>query len=100
MKTKSNGWYWIGILALVAGLALYASKKNMVEVYLNYQQSEVDLQKLDTELHALEHEKLELERKVQGLGTDLLTVETTIRKDSGRVRKGETVYRIDLPKAD
>jgi cell division protein FtsB len=97
MRQSTNGWYWIGLLALVAGMAFYASERDLIGVHEDYKESEVHLQVLDEQVQALEIEKRQLERKVQGLGTDPLIVETEIRKATGRVRKGETVYRVELP---
>lgn len=100
MKQQTNGWYWIALLALLAGMAYYASEKDLIGVHENYLESEVALEELDARVNALEIEKVQQEKKVRGLNTDPLIAETEIRKATGHVREGETVYRVTLPETD
>ena len=100
MKSQTNGWYWIALLAMLAGLAFYASEKDLIGVHEDYLESEIELEELDAQVHALEIEKAQHERKVYGINTDPLIAETEIRKATGHVREGETVYRVTLPETD
>ena len=85
---------------MMAGLAFYASEKDLIGVHEDYLESEVQLEELDAQVHALELEIVRQERKVQGLNSDPLIAETEIRKTTGHVREGETVYRVTLPETD
>ncbi|MFP6598211.1 MAG: septum formation initiator family protein [Candidatus Hydrogenedentota bacterium] len=100
MRSKTNGWYWTGLLAMFAGLTFYASEKNLVELYHDYENSEKQLVELDGRIVELEVEKARLERKIVGLDTDPLIVEMAIRKNTGHIRKGETIFRVEVPSND
>lgn len=82
---------------MVAGLAFYASEKDLIGLYQGYQESEERLVVLDKQIVELEQEKAGLELKIVGLDTDPLVVETAIRKNTGHVREGETIYRVEIP---
>jgi cell division protein FtsB len=97
LSQKSNGWYWIGILALMAGIVYYADAKDIIGVHEDYVQSEVKLETLSTEVEDLEEKKDTLNREIKKLGADSFSMEKRIRLDGERVRKDETVYRIELP---
>ena len=97
MTSNSNGWYWIGLLVIFAGMATYASEKNLITLYHSYQESEEQLVQLDDEIVQLKVQKAKLERKIKGLDTDPLVVEMAIRKNTGHVREGETIYRVEIP---
>jgi cell division protein FtsB len=97
MTSKSNGWYWIGLLVVFAGMATYASEKNLVGLYHGYQESEEELLQLDDEIVRLEAQKANLEHKIEGLDTDPIVVEMAIRRNTGHVREGETIYRVEIP---
>jgi cell division protein FtsB len=98
MRSSTNGWYWIGLLAIFAGLAFYASEKDLIGLYHGYEESESHLVELDEEIVSLEREKARLEQKIEGLDHDALVVETAIRMNTGHVREGETIYQVELPK--
>ena len=97
MAAKTNGWYWITLLALVAGLALYASERDLPSLYQSYTKSTQKLQALDDRAQGLERQKLQLEHNIMGLDTDSVIQESAIRKNTRHVRKGETIYRVELP---
>lgn len=97
MRSKTNGWYWIGLLVMFAGLTFYASEKDLVELYHGYRNSEERLVELDDRIVELGQEKADLERKIVGLDTDPVVVEMAIRKNTGHVRKGETIFRVEIP---
>ena len=82
---------------IFAGMAMYASEKNLIGLYHSYQESEEQLIQLDEEIVQLENKKAKLERKIEGLDTDPLIVEMAIRKNTGHVREGETIYRVEIP---
>lgn len=100
MTQKSNGWYWTGILALMAGIVYYADAKDIIDVHEDYVQSEVKLETLSTEVEDLEEKKATLNREIEKLGTNSFSMEKRIRLDGERVRKDETVYRIELPEKE
>ena len=97
MAAKSNGWYWFSLLALVAGLALYASERDLPGLYEEHTESTLELQALEHDAQRLEREKVSLEHKIKGLDTDKVIQESAVRKTTGHVRDGETIYRIPLP---
>mgnify|MGYP002530239336 CR=1 FL=1 len=82
---------------MFAGLTFYASERNLAGLYQGYQAGEMQLVELDVRIAELEQEKVRLERKIVGLDTDPLIVEVAIRKNTGHIRKGETIFRIEMP---
>ena len=82
---------------MFAGLTFYASEKGLVGLYHGYRNSEERLVELDDRIVELGREKADLERKIVGLDTDPLVVEMAIRKNTGHVRKGETIFRVEIP---
>ena len=97
MAAKSTGWYWLSLLVLVAGLALYASERDLPGIYEGYSESKIELQTLGDKAQRLEREKVQLEHRIMGLDTDAVIQESAIRKSTGRVRKDEIIYRVELP---
>ena len=97
MAPRTNGLYWFTLLALMAGLALYASERDLPLLYQDYTQSTQKLQALEDDAQSLEREKLQLEHKIMGLDINSVVQESAIRKNTGHVRKGETIYRVELP---
>ena len=97
MAPKTNGWYWITLLAMMAGLALYASERNLPGLHDGYTKSSQQLQTLEETAQRLEREKLRLEHKIMGLDTDSVIQESAIRKNTKHIRKDETVFKVDLP---
>ncbi len=97
MAAKSNGWYWFSLLALVAGLALYASERDLPGLYEDHTERTIKLQALEDDAQRLERKKVSLEHKIMGLDTDKVIQESAVRKTTGHVRDGETIYRIPLP---
>jgi cell division protein FtsB len=82
---------------MFAGLAFYASEKDLIGLYYGHQGSEERLLNLERDIAELEVEKKQLERKISGLDTDPVLIEMAIRRNTGHVRKGETVYRVEIP---
>jgi len=82
---------------MFAGLALYASEKDLIGLYYSYESSEEQLVVLQDDIEGLELTKLQLERAVSGLDTVPLLRESAIRKNTGDVREGDTIYLIKLP---
>ena len=74
----------------------------MAKVYEDYQESRVQVEGLDERVQYLEVKKQKLEKVVEGLDSDTLTpeLENTIREELKQVKKGETIYRIELDKTE
>lgn len=98
MAPRSKGWYWICLIALVAGLVLYASERDFPGLYEGYTESTLELETLGNHAERLERDKLKLEHKIMGLDTNSVVQESAIRKNTGHVRDGETIYHVELPK--
>jgi cell division protein FtsB len=85
---------------MFAGLAFYASERDLIGLYYEYESSEQQLVILSEDIARLEQEKVRLDHKIVGLGFDPLIVETAVRKNTGQVREGETIYRVEIPVSD
>lgn len=97
MNSKGSGLYWITLCALMALMAVYAQRRDILGLYETYVHSEEQAQAFDSRLSRLEGEETQLRETVEDLDTDPLEVEAAIRRSKGLVRKGETVYRIEVP---
>ena len=98
MPRRSNGWYWLTMALFVVGLAVYATHHDLMGLYVGYQHSEHEVSDLEVRLELLKAERTELNSSVQGLdAADPLEMEAAIRGSKGLVRKGETVYRVEIP---
>ena len=97
MPRHRNGWYWIGMAVVLVGLAAYASHHDLMGLYVGYQDSEREVNKLEVRLESLRAKEATLNSSVQKLDTDPLAMEAAIRRSKGFVRKGETVYRVEIP---
>ncbi len=97
MPRRSNGWYWLATALFAVGLATYAMHHDLMGLYVEYQHSQREVRDLEVRLESRKAEKAELNSSVQGLETDPLEMEAAIRGSKGLVRKGETVYRVEIP---
>lgn len=97
MPRRRNGWYWIAMAVVVVGLTAYAGHHDLMGLYIGYQHSEREVDELELRLRSLKAEEAKLTRIVQRLDEDPLAMEAAIRGSKGFVRKGETVYRVEMP---
>lgn len=97
MTPKKSGWYWLAIALLMVGLVLYASEHDLPGLYEDHTENTQQLQTLGEKAQRLEREKLQLEQKITGLNSNSVVQESAIRKNTGHVRQGETIYRVELP---
>ena len=100
MPRRRNGWYWIAMAFVLLGLTAYANYHDLIGLYFGdqgYQHSEREVYELALRLESLKAEETALNSSVQGLDTDPLAMEAAIRRSKGFVRKGETVYRVEIP---
>ena len=97
MPRRRNGWYWIGMAIVLTSLTGYAKHHDLIGLYSDYQHSEREVYELALRLESLKAEEAALNSSVRGLDTDLLAMEAAIRSSKGFVRKGETVYRVEMP---
>lgn len=97
MPRRSKGWYWLATALFAVGLTVYAKHHDLMGLYVGYQYSEREVRDLEVRLEVLKAEKAALNKSVQGLNADPLEMEAAIRGSKGLVRKGETVYRVEIP---
>jgi len=96
MPRHSRAWYWLSLLLLVGLSAAYARYRDVNGLYLRYQKSEQDVQRVRGELDARKQEETQLKRNVTGLSSDPVEWEAFVRGNQGLVREGEKVYRVEL----
>ena len=97
MPRRKNASYWIAMAVVLVGLTAYAKYHDLMGLYIGYQHSEREVYDLELRLQSLKVEEAALNISVQGLDTDPLAMEAAIRGSKGFVRKGETVYRVEIP---
>lgn len=97
MPRRGSGWYWISMAAVLLGITAYARYHDLTGLYVGYQDSEREVSRLEVRLESLRAKEATLNRSVQKLDTDPLAMEAAIRRSKGFVRKGETVYRVEIP---
>ena len=83
--------------AVLVGISAYARHHDLMGLYVGYQDSEREVSELKVRLESLRVQEAALNSSVQGLDTDPLAMEAAIRRSKGFVRKGETVYRVEIP---
>ena len=100
MPRCRNGGYWIGMAVVLLGLTAYANYHDLIGLYFGdqgYQDSERAVYDLELRLELLKAEEAALNSSIQGLDTDPLAMEEAIRGSEGFVRKGETIYWVEMP---
>ncbi len=97
MPRRGSGWYWIAMAVVLVGITAYARHHDLMGLYDGYQESEREVGELEVRLESLKIEETALNSSVHGLDTDPLAIEAAIRRSKGFVRKGETVYRVEIP---
>jgi cell division protein FtsB len=97
MTGGHGNWYWIGLIILIGLLIAYAEYHDLPKLYTSYQESETDVTVLEQRLEDVKKTKDQLQTHVEELDENPLSVEAAVRENMGHVRKGETVYRIELP---
>lgn len=95
MKKTDYTWYWLA-LALVSGLALaYILLHDLRGRYETYQDTVQTVSEQRREVEALEAAMDEAEHRLEGMDSDPLEQEATIRRVKRLVREGEIVYRVE-----
>ncbi len=97
MPRRSKGWYWLAMALFAVAIAAYAKHHDLLGLYAGYQHSEREVRDLEARLESLRDDEVALNTSVQGLNADPLAMERAIRGSKGLVRKGETVYRVEIP---
>ena len=96
MESRAH-WYLLALLVVVAVLSIYAQRRDLPGLYMNWQASESQVQALHEQVDGLEKQTTTLEQRVEYLNSDPVELEAAIRNGKRLVREGETVYRIELP---
>lgn len=94
---KSSGWYTLALVAVAGLLALYAQRRDLYGLYLDYEASRARVGNLQAQVDALDGQVAALEKRVQHLNSNPLELEAAIRNGKNLIREGETVYRVELP---
>ena len=97
MTRQHSRWYWLRIAAFAALLLLYAERRDLYGLYLDYEESKARAEHLEEEVDSLRADRVAVEKQVENLDNDPLEMEAAIRRGKRLVREGEIVYRVPLP---
>lgn len=97
MTRQNRQWNWVAVAAFTALLLLYAERRDLYGLYLDYEESKTRAESLEEEVDSLHADRLAVEKQVEYLNSDPLEMEAAIRRGKRLVREGETVYRVSLP---
>ena len=92
-----NVRYWIALVAVVGLLAGYAYHRDLLGAWKKLENSDGETQQLREQEAGLKAQRDSLKATVEGLSSDPVEVEASVRRNKNLVREGETVYRIELP---
>lgn len=96
MESRAH-WYLLALLVVVTVLSIYAQRRDLPGLYMNWQASEAQVGELHQRVAGLETQTAALEQRVEYLNSDPVELEAAIRSGKRLVREGERVYRIELP---
>lgn len=96
MSRKLTKKYWLALALLVTLLFAYAHQRDLPGRRLEHQRSRQAVTELGRQLETLHEREGHLRQRVKRLDTDPVEMEAAIRRNKNLVRKGETVYRIEL----
>lgn len=95
MKRTDLTWYWL-TLALVTALALvYIDRRDLQGRYGDYRRTVTTVEEQRQEVELLRKTVAEEEHRAQGMDTDPVEQEATIRRVKRLVREGETIFRVE-----
>jgi len=97
MADRRTTWYWAALLAVAAGVAVYAYERDLYGKVLDYRASGAVVSELQEEHRRLEAEDQALRRSVDHLRSDDVEIQAAIRRSKNLVRENERIYRIELP---
>ena len=97
MTRQNRQWNWLAIAGFTALLLLYAERRDLYGLYLDYEESKAYAESLEEEVDSLHADRMAVEKQVEYLDSDPLEMEAAIRRGKRFVREGETVYRVSLP---
>ena len=93
--TRSAYWLTFGVIAaLIAG---YAYKHDLQGRYMDYLESKHKVEEMRVQRDELKAQHDTLMRQAEDLEGDPVEIEASIRLNSNKVRRGERIYRIELP---
>lgn len=95
MKRTDNTWYWL-TLALVTVLALvYIELRDLQGRYADYQRTVETVAEQRARVRQLRETVAAEKQRAEGMDSDPLEQEATIRRVKRLVREGEIVYRVE-----
>lgn len=97
MAPKKRGWYWLALVAVLGLVATYAQRRDLYGLHQDYRDSQEHVYSLELQLDRLAEEEADLDKRVKNLDSNPLEMEAAIRRSKGLVRKGEKIYRVELP---
>jgi septal ring factor EnvC (AmiA/AmiB activator) len=89
--------YALALLLLAGASGAYLVHRGPWERLDGLRESQKQVDALERERTLLEQRRDRLQRRVEGLKSDPVEVEASIRRSKGLIREGERIYRIPLP---
>jgi cell division protein FtsB len=96
MVRRSGIFYLLALLALVGGLVYYVHERDLESLHVQYQQTGQQVEALRKQVENRKIEEKRLQQRARDLQSDPVEMEAAIRQRKNLVRKGETVYRVEL----
>lgn len=92
----SHKWYFLSVLLVMALCVWYVKQRKLEERLEAHRQTQEEVQMLQAQVESLRLDVEQGKQRVRDLANDPVEQEAAIRRWSGKLREGETVFHVEL----